>query len=335
MTRDRALLDDWHVAAHADDVRGETLTTARILGEDLVLWRSDRDIEAWRDLCPHRGAKLSLGCVRGGHVVCPYHGLEFEAGGACVRYPAQPGQKPAARAAASTFTARERYGLVWVTLGKPDHEPPAFPEGDDDGFRLYFGGAFPYETSGPRAIENFLDLAHFPFVHPGILGEEPHTEVGRYDVQLTEAGLIVTNCRFWQPKPTNTLDVDGIDVDYTYTVPRPLTARLTKDIRKKKADGQPMLEAIGLSVTPVEEERCIGWVLLASNYDELYDDEDVKAFTELIIGQDVRVVESQRPKRLPLDPGAELHMASDRTSVHYRRWLKALGVTFGTVSGDV
>jgi nitrite reductase/ring-hydroxylating ferredoxin subunit len=33
------------------------------LGEDLVLWRHNDQIFAWQDLCPHRGARLSLGWV--------------------------------------------------------------------------------------------------------------------------------------------------------------------------------------------------------------------------------------------------------------------------------
>ena len=51
----------------------------------------------------------------------------------------------------------------------------------------------------------------------------------------------------------------------------------------------------------------------------------------LILGQDLPVVESQRPKRLPLDELAEISVPADRTSVHYRRWLRSLGVTYGTI----
>ena len=86
-----------------------------------------------------------------------------------------------------------------------------------------------------------------------------------------------------------------------------------------------------LTVTPVEPERGIGWVLLASNYDVLYGEEEVQAFTALIIGQDVPIVESQRPKRLPLTVGRELHVHSDKTAVAYRRWLSALGLRYGTI----
>jgi hypothetical protein len=31
-----------------------------------------------------------------------------------------------------------------------------------------------------RIVENFLDMSHFPYVHTGVLGEEPVTEVTDY-----------------------------------------------------------------------------------------------------------------------------------------------------------
>jgi hypothetical protein len=40
------------------------------------------------------------------------------------------------------------------------------------------------------------------------------------------------------------------------------------------------------------------------------------------------VLESQRPRRLPLT-GGELHSAADRLSAAYRRYLRQQGITFG------
>lgn len=333
MDYDPVLFNDWHVVARAGDIAPGGIATARLMGVDLVIWRSMEGVRVWHDRCAHRGVKLSLGKVAGNRLVCPYHGWEYREDGVCVRYPAHERQKPSPRACATTCRVELRYGLVWACLGEPAAPIPSFPEIDHGTHRLYFGGAFPYETSGERAIENFLDVSHFPFVHAGILGAEPHTEIKDYDVAVGEHGLAVTNVKVWQPRPTNTLDVEGLEVGYEYYVERPLTARLTKSVGLKRADGEPATEAIVLTVTPVEPERGIGWVLIASNYDEIYSDDEVKAFTALIIGQDVRIVESQRPKRLPLDMGAELHVRSDRTAVEYRRWLKGLGVTFGTLAG--
>ncbi len=44
----------------------------------------------------------------------------------------------------------ERLGYVWTTLGDP---------------------------SGLRVVDNVIDNAHFPFVHPGILGDADHLEL--------------------------------------------------------------------------------------------------------------------------------------------------------------
>ena len=59
-------------------------------------------------------------------------------------------------------------------------------------------------------------------------------------------------------------------------------------------------------------------------------DEQISSFQEEIIKQDIPIVESQRPELLPLDLQAELHLRSERTAIAYRKWLRELGVTFGT-----
>ena len=334
MFDDPTLVNDWHPVAHLDDLRPGELCPARLLEEDIVLWRSGEGVEIWRDRCPHRGARLSLGRVRSGRVVCPYHGLEFAPGGRCVRVPSRPDDEPPTRAHATTYRARERHGIVWVSLGDPAHDLFPFPEADTTGYRVYYGGRYACDTSAPRAIENFLDLAHFPFVHPGVLGEEPHTEVADYHVELTAEGLVARDCRAWQPNPMNThpLDVEGIEVDYAYHVARPLTAKLTKSLRRTRADGTPMLEAIVLSMTPVEPDKSIGWVLIASNYEDEYEDEQVRDIGKDLMTQDMHIIESQRPKLLPLDVDAEVHVRADRTSIQYRKWLRQLGMRFGTIS---
>ena len=45
------------------------------------------------------------------------------------------------------------------------------------------------EVSAPRAVESFLDMAHFPYVHAGVLGEEPHTEVAESRVEERDGEL--------------------------------------------------------------------------------------------------------------------------------------------------
>ena len=52
---------------------------------------------------------------------------------------------------------------------------------------------------------------------------------------------------------------------------------------------------------------------------------------QTIFGQDKPILENQRPKRMPLRPGAETPTRCDATSVAYRRWLLAKGVSYGAI----
>src|SRR5207249_9416772 len=61
MIDDPVLIEDWHPVARVEDLAGGGPVAARLLGEDLVLWRSGDEYLAWRDLCVHRGTRLSLG----------------------------------------------------------------------------------------------------------------------------------------------------------------------------------------------------------------------------------------------------------------------------------
>ena len=77
MLNDPVLLNDWHVVAYAPDLVEGKPIGVRLLEEDLVLWRVGDTIHAWRDLCLHRGTRLSLGRVEHNCLVCPYHGWTY------------------------------------------------------------------------------------------------------------------------------------------------------------------------------------------------------------------------------------------------------------------
>ena len=87
--------------------------------------------------------------------------------------------------------------------------------------------------------------------------------------------------------------------------------------------------AMYFTVTPISELSSIACAYIAKDYENIPDAE-TQLFEDMIILQDVPIVESQRPELLPLDLQAELHLRSDRTALAYRKWLRELGVTFGT-----
>jgi phenylpropionate dioxygenase-like ring-hydroxylating dioxygenase large terminal subunit len=321
MIADPVLLNDWHVVARADDVVEGKITRARLLGEDLVLWRVGERVMAWKDLCVHRGARLSLGEIRGDSFMCAYHGWTYNADGQCVRMPAHPRQTPPAKARTIQYHVCERYGWVWVCLGQPARDVPVFEEWDDPSFHKVFCGPYYASASGPRIIENFLDVAHFPFVHGGYLGDEDYPEIKDYEVERTQNGVIARDITVYQPNADGT--GIGRDVTYTYKVLRPLTAYLIKT-------SSDLAFSIFFAVTPVTELESVGWMYVNMNDVQGMSDHDISSFQDTIFGQDVPVVESQRPELLPLDLQAELHLRSDRTSIAYRQWLNDLGLSFGT-----
>jgi phenylpropionate dioxygenase-like ring-hydroxylating dioxygenase large terminal subunit len=172
-----------------------------------------------------------------------------------------------------------------------------------------------------KAVENFLDVGHFPFVHAGLLGDVAHAEIRDYQVETNGSGIEARDVVVWQPDPDGT--GRGSKVNYTYRVLRPFTAYFNKHTSEGDF-------AIQLNVTPVDETNCLGWMCIALNYARDTPDSELRSYQDKIAGQDVPIVESQRPERLPLDLQAELHLKSDRIAVTYRKWLKQLGLSFGT-----
>ena len=217
------------------------------------------------------------------------------------------------------------YDHIWTS---PSSDPrPLFdiPEAEEKERRFVPCGVVRVKCSPLRAVENFLDIAHFPFVHTDILGAEPHTEVEPYDVNIDESKdeVIATKVKFFQPQAAKSAG-DGIITDYVYRVPAPMVSILYKTC-PPKPEAQ---DVIALFVQPLDEETCDVWPWMA-----LYDYEssmaDMIHFQQMIFLQDRSILENQMPRRLPLDPKMEIPTRADLTSVAYRRWLKRNGAIYG------
>ena len=71
-------------------------------------------------------------------------------------------------------------------------------------------------------------------------------------------------------------------------------------------------------------------MIIGMNYGHDIPLSQLREFQDRIVAQDKPIVESQRPELLPLDLAEELHLRSDRTAIAYRKWLRELGLQFGT-----
>ncbi len=233
-----------------------------------------------------------------------------------------------AREGGQALLAMERYGYLWVCpSGQPSRPLFDCPEYAEPGRRIVDCGGFGVAVSGLRVVENFLDMAHFPYVHTHFLGNVPHTEVLDYKVTVDAATqeIWATECRFWQPKASASA-ADGVLAEYKYRVMQPMSAMLYKTCVQRK----DALDAIGLFVQPVDEEHSIAYVLLMYFEDEL-SDTDLIAFQHLIFAQDKPILENHALKRMPLTGGLETPTRADTTSVFYRRWLRNRGQRFGVL----
>jgi phenylpropionate dioxygenase-like ring-hydroxylating dioxygenase large terminal subunit len=332
---DQVHLSDWHPVASSAQLTPGALLATQLLDTALVLWRAaDGALNAWQDRCPHRGMKLSMGTLIDNRVRCAYHGWAFGSGGKCQHIPALPELRDEnLKARVAGFAVQEKYGLVWVCLGQPGGPVPAFPEYADTRLRKVVCGPYEVASSGPRIIENFLDMAHFAFVHEGILGEKDRTAIRDYSVEKFDDaeygdGIRAVNCYAWQPRASSK-STGGADIEYTYRVVRPLTAILTKEPQ----GGDEIREAISLHLQPLTETITRAWIILAlPNFEQ--SEQELRDFQDTIFMQDKPIVENQRPQRLPLMQGAEVSVACDRMSLAYRNYLRESGLRYGVLPAD-
>ena len=304
---------------------------AMVLGVSLVLWRADEQWHAAANQCPHRGARLSDGCVKHSHLQCPYHGWGFDTQGTCQLIPAAPDFKPPATHRIAVIQVIAYAGLLWVQL-KPDADSPLpqniYPEhtaaAHTAGVLDVLVGPYDVNTSAARAVENFLDVSHFGTVHAGWLGDAGHMAVPAYTVINDQVSATATGVRAWQPQSQATVS-EGAWVDYTYRIAHPSCAQLSK---LPSIEGG-LQESIAMWAVPLGHESCRLWFSLCMA-DVGQGAAKVSAFQHTIFLQDKPILEGQHPRALPLDAQAEKHSAADRLSSAYRGLLKRWQITMGT-----
>jgi len=320
--QDLVLQREWHPVLRASELKDQPVAV-RVLDEPVVVFRTKDGVHAFKDLCIHRGVPLSLGKIVDDELMCPYHGWRYNASGMCTRIPAMPADRTIpAKARAIAYRCVEAANLIWVCTGTPETERPVAVELLDEKLKCTEMGPYRLNASGPRVIENFLDVSHLMFVHEGLLGDARFAEIEDYRVHEIDGRLRTDEIRVYQPNP------DGLGRPtvnrYVYEVFHPLCAALTK----YGEEGQ--FFKLFLFVLPETETRSTAFMILQRNYALDEPDEPFIAFQNVLIEQDRAIVERQTPELLPLDLQAELHLTCDRLSIAYRRSLKEQGVSFGT-----
>ncbi len=353
----KALRRCWQPVCHLDDLAGEPLA-ASLLDERLVVVRLGSEIACFPDLCVHRGTALSLGWVDEGSqpapdgsgtvgeacLVCAYHGWSYDRRGIVRRIPAVHGRSIPNRARVTRYATAVAVGLVWVLLepGPGGWEQPegrySLPQagswwGEPD-YRTIRIDTYDWACSAARRIENFVDFSHFPWVHPGVLGDRskplsPEHEVRddgttiSFDVALEEPQASVKG----DVRPGEKVQRDPT----TYTLHLPLSVTLDQRLPPSAERPNGNHFVLFLACAPLSAKRCRSFTWNARTYRlDPSADAELAAFQAVILDQDRPIAESQRPEELPVDLSQELHIAGpDKASIAYRRRLAELAAGVG------
>jgi len=184
----------WYVAAW-DHELSRSMLRRIVLEEPVVLFRTtDGKPVALEDRCCHRQAPLSMGKLAGNVVTCPYHGLQFDTTGRCIKVPSQ--EKIPQNAGVKSYPVVEKNHWIWIWTGDPAKADPALIEDfhwmDDPAWR--FGGSYLHvDGNYLLVVENLLDTTHLPFLHPNTLGTD---SFARSEFEVKREGDRITVARY-------------------------------------------------------------------------------------------------------------------------------------------
>lgn len=183
----------WYAASWSADLPAGTPVARTFLNQPVVLFRTAEGAPvALEDRCCHRAAPLSRGVCLDGTIECGYHGLRFDATGACVHIPGQSRIPPDAKV--RSYAVRERHNVVWIWMGDADRadedDIPDYPWLDDPGW-VAATGYIPMKGHYQLLIDNLLDFTHVTYLHKNTLSADPAEATVPVKVARTDSTVSV------------------------------------------------------------------------------------------------------------------------------------------------
>ena len=317
----------WHSLCRSDEATSSP-RSFKLLGENYVVYRSlDGGVRVFFDRCPHRLAPLSLGSCEGNTLRCVYHGWVFDADGVCVEIPAlgEDATLPARARLDGPAGVRESHGMVFVAPEAPLTPLPEIAAAGDPSFEKGDLPVLVTRGSAGLLADNFLDMAHFPFIHAGTFGAGEAREVPNYAV--TRDGYKFDAA--YEHEFANRED-PGVQaglrpllqrrrLTYRYTAP----FHLELAIEFLDAGGT---NVIGFFLTPVDDETVRIYSSLWRNDLEGSEARMKEAidFEMAVVDEDLALQSRFEILELPLDITREVHTRADKTTVELRRILSDL-----------
>lgn len=302
----------WYAACFASEVTTEPLPRT-VLGTWLVLWRPTLDaaVSVAHDVCAHRDAPLSKGWVSNCHLVCPYHGWEWDSRGQTQRIPQFPDAPHPTKSGLTMVFSLERYGVVWVCL---DDDPivgiPPLPEYDDPQWRVVPEYEWSFACTAMHLLENNFDQGHVAFVHRNTFGNPDRAELSDTTVTREPHGLLTSGKVPVEARPGE------IGATVRTTVSK-LYAPFHGHIAITYPDG--LRHIMFKAITPVDDEHCVlTQIVLRTDTEQDRPAGDILAFDVEVENEDRELLELL-PVGFPLAPHLNAHARADRNSLALRR----------------
>ena len=305
----------WHPVAAAEDLADGGPVQVLVAGQPWAVARLDGALVAFADTCPHRLAPVSAGRVATagdgtGRLVCGYHGWQFDATGQCTLIPSlgRDGSISKRASLRPAFGVTAAYGLIWLAPDEPLSPLPAFPEWDAAGMTGARSRTVRTRASAGHLVDNFLDAAHFPFVHAASFGVAGDGPLAAGDV--TTAGWLVTGV-FDTPYRDG-----GVVVSH-----RVIKTAGVSPCAHVRLELPGVTIGVLLACQP-EDADCTRVFKLITRSDIGGDAGRLAAFVreeDQILAEDLAILGRYPSGLLPLDLRAEVHTRADRLSLAWRR----------------
>ena len=324
-----ALANSWHAVALSAGLTSGPLAV-HLLGRRYVFWRSPEDgVVALPDRCPHREAPLSAGCIVEGQLTCRYHGWRFNTQGRCVHIPSVgPDATIPPKAHLSTLHTTEQYGLIWLCPGQPAAAIPHIPQEAAPTFQRINTPVDIWRVSATRMVDNFLDIAHIPFVHWGTIGSSTDEVVPNITLEQLDDDFFGYRYEVKVDNPAQAAATSGmassvLTRQMSSGFSLPFTCRST--IRYETGLEHMLL----LLSTPIDDVTSYFTFVVWRNDDFSVPAGEIISF-DLAIGAEDKAMLEQIDGVLPLDPTQTANVAADKPSVAWRRRFAAFVMSDST-----
>ena len=245
------LLNLWYLATDANQITHEPVGLTR-LNQHIVIWRDEHGkINVVEDRCPHRGARLSKGCVHKGNIMCTYHGVQINGNGVITETPTTPGGSLVGKKAIRSYPCLEFKDGVWVYFGDEFHQNPeamVLPEefSSDEWSSFLFSQV--WNCNYQYILDNRLDPMHGSHLHASSYTLGYGNKQDTLQIEITEFGFVVSR--------ENQI---GVNIDRTEVFYYPDNSIWIQTEIPYPASGGGGFFRIGGSVTPIDCDSSFVW----------------------------------------------------------------------------